>query len=445
MLLDEVADYALRDRDARLPDAVVHHAKRAVIDWFAALLPGSVIAPATLFEAAMTEDLDRGRARLARGRPATLRAAAFINGTASHTVEFDDIFKDAIYHPGCPVISAALAAAQTVGASGDRFLRAVVIGYEISTRIGVAMGREHYAFFHNTGTVGTFGAAAAVATVLGVTRAQFPHALATCATWAAALQQAFRSESMSKPLHAGHAADAGALAAMGASTGVTGALDVIEGPVGFGAAMHGKCDWAQVTADLGTRYNITQMTFKNHACCGHTFAAADAAIALRNQHGLKPEDIRRVRVGAYQATIDVTGSYKADTAFEAKFSLPYVVACALVHGSVRLNAFGPERLADAAIRLLMPKVTFERDAGIDANFPQQRQAVVAVELGDGRVVERFQPARVGDPELPFSDGEVEGKFRELAEPVIGSARVRALLERLWRLESLPGLESLHGG
>src|SRR5687767_2253697 len=167
MLLEEIADYAVREQTSKLSDEVIHHAKRAVIDWYAALLPGSQVAPAVLLEQALAEDLDRGNARLANGRKATLRAAALINGAASHSVEFDDIYRDAGYHPGSPVISAALAAAQSTGASGETFLRGVIVGYEVSTRIGEAVMPSHYRFWHTTGTVGCFGAAAAVATILG--------------------------------------------------------------------------------------------------------------------------------------------------------------------------------------------------------------------------------------------------------------------------------------
>ena len=110
MLLEKIADYAIREQTGALRPEVIHHAKRAVIDWYAALLPGSVVTPATLLEQACAEDLDRGHARLASGRRATLRAAALINGAASHSVEFDDIYRDAGYHPGSPTISAALAA-----------------------------------------------------------------------------------------------------------------------------------------------------------------------------------------------------------------------------------------------------------------------------------------------------------------------------------------------
>jgi 2-methylcitrate dehydratase PrpD len=295
-LLDTFAAFADQTRRAPLAPEVIHHAKRAVIDWYAALLPGAVVAPATLLERALAEELDRGDASLALGRPATMRAAALINGTAAHAVEFDDIFKYGIYHPGAPTISAALAAAQATRASGMSFLRAVVAGYEISTRIGAAMGRAHYKFWHNTGTIGVFGATPAVGLLLGLTPDQHRHALATVTTFSAGLQQAFRMDSMSKPLHAGRAAEAGVLAARAAKEGVIGSLDVIEGESGFGVAMGDGPDWNRATATLGHDWHICMMTFKNHGCCGHTFAAIDGALALKTQLALNPNDIKRVRV-----------------------------------------------------------------------------------------------------------------------------------------------------
>ena len=161
------ANFGAELRPQDLTPDVIHHAKRAVIDWYAAWLPGSIEPPATLLEIAMSDDLDRGSARLAQGRLSTPRTAAMINATAAHTVEVDDIYREAIYHPGAPTIAAALAIGQAQGASGLAFLTAVVAGYEISTRIGAAMGREHDRYWHNTGTVGTFGAAAAASRAPG--------------------------------------------------------------------------------------------------------------------------------------------------------------------------------------------------------------------------------------------------------------------------------------
>jgi 2-methylcitrate dehydratase PrpD len=444
MLLKQIADYAVKEQTAKLPKEVIHHAKRAVVDWYASLLPGSRVAPATLLEQALADELDHGRARLASGRRATVRAAALINGAASHAVEFDDIWRDAVYHPGSPVISAALAAAQAQGASGERFLRGVIVGYEVSTRIGDAVMPSHYKFWHTTGTVGTFGAAAAVATLLGCDREQFVHALGNAGTFAAGLQQAFRSEAMAKPLHGGHAADAGALAALAAARGVTGVADILEGEVGFGAAMSVNPDWRRATLGLGSDYHITRITFKNHGCCGHNFASLDAVLALRQQHGFTHKDIRRVRIATYKGGLDIVNNLHPEGDYQAKFSIQYTVAHALVHGSVRLNAFARERLGDPDVRALMQRIECVADAELSKAFPRQRAAKVEIELADGRKLAHFQPTRKGDPEMPLTDAELNDKFLELAGPVLGEDGARALLNRLWKLETEKNMDFEYG-
>jgi len=439
---ERCAAFAQGIRARPLAPEVLHHAKRAVIDWHAALYPGAVMAPARLLERALAEDVDRGDARLALGRRSSVRAAALINGAAAHTAEVDDIFRDGIYHPGAPTIAAALALAQAHGASGERLLRAVTVGYEISTRIGVAMGRAHYRYWHNTGTIGAFGACAAAAELLELDRMQFAHALATVATFSAGLQQAMRGDSMSKPLHGGHAADAGVTAALAAREGVVGSLDVLEGESGYGRAMgyDGAAsgpDWDEAFRSLNREFNITRMTFKNHTCCGHSFAAIDGALALKAKMGVAASDIERVRIGAYKATLEVAGIEQPKTATEARFSTKYTVATALVHGSVRFAAFEPGRLEDPATRDLMRRIELVVDPELDAAFPRQRAARVTIETRTGRREEFLQPTRIGDPDAPLSDAQLEEKYLELAGPVLGARRARALLARLWRLEREP--------
>jgi len=436
--VERCAAFAESYRARPIEPQVLHHAKRAVIDWHAALVPGSVVPPATLLERALADEIGRegdgNEARLASDKRAGVRAAALINGAAAHTVEVDDIYRDGIYHPGAPTIAAALAVAQSRGASGEAFLRAVIVGYEISTRIAAAMGRAHYRYWHNTGTIGCFGAASAAAEVLGLDSKRFAHALATVTTFAAGLQQAFRSDSMSKPMHAGRAAEAGVTAALAAAEGVTGALDIMEGEAGFGKAMGEGPDWKRAFATLGEEFHICRMTVKNHACCGHAFAAIDGALALKAQMGVSAGEIARVRVGGYRATLEVAGIAEPATAAEARFSTPYLVATALTHGSVRLAAFEPPRLEDTDTRALMRRVELALDPALDAAFPAQRAARVAIEAKDGRRGEHLQPTRKGDPDLPLSDAELEGKYLELASPVLGEDRARTLLARLWKLE-----------
>lgn len=444
-VLERFAAYASREQAGSPAEEVMHHAKRALIDWHAALLAGSLHKPSTLLREALVEELGHGHAELADGRRASPRAAALINATAAHTEEVDDIYRDAIYHPGAPTIAAALAAAQARNASGAEFLKSIVVGYEVSTRVGAAIAEAHCKFWHATGTVGSLGAAAAAAVALGLPQEQILHALANATSLAAGLQQAFRSESSTKPLHAGHAADVGVMTAFGAMHGLLGARDIVDGQIGFGRAMGGNPDWNAALADLGSVYNTTRITFKNHCCCGHAFAPLDAVLKLRADHALAPDQVAKVDVYAYQVAVNVIGSANARVPSEARFSMPYVAARALVHGSVRLDAFTPSALADAAVRSLMDRVTMHVDPDLNAAFPGRRSARVVIACKDGRVLEHFQPTRIGDPEAPLSDESLNDKFFELAAPVIGTEPARRLLDRLWTAESLSSVRGMVTG
>lgn len=434
-VIEAYAGFAAGLRTAPVTDPVMHHARRAVIDWFASALPGGVMPPATLLADALDDQVGAGRATLVpAGTPAAGQTAALINGTAAHTVEFDDIFRDGLYHPGGPTVAAALAAAELAGADGDRLLRGVIAGYEVSNRIAMAINPRHYDYWHTTATVGCFGAAVAAAVILDLEAGGIAHAMATSATMAAGLQQAFRADAMSKPLHAGRAAEAGLLSARSAARGVTGALDALEGPRGFGMAMSGPdIDWQAGLADLGEDWTITRMTFKNHAACGHVHAAVDAVIALAAEHGLTPEAVARIAVGSYGKSLEICGNPDPTTAFEAKFSLPFCVGAALVRGSVRRAAFEDAALADPAIRSVAARVDHSVDPDCDAAFPRARSARVSIVTADGRRLDRFAPTRKGDPDNPLTDAELAGKFHELVDPVLGAPAAAGLLGRLQRL------------
>jgi 2-methylcitrate dehydratase PrpD len=281
--------------------------------------------------------------------------------------------------------------------------------------------------------MGSFGAAAAAASLLRLDEVAFANALAIAATFTAGLQQAFRTEAMAKPLHAGRAAEAGVLAAQLAAGGMRSSLDVLEGESGLGQAMGHGPDWSQIGATLGSDFHITRLTFKNHIGCGHTFAAIDGALALQQQHGFGHADIERVQLGVYQPTLDIAPHVEPQNADQARFSLHYMVASALVHGSVRLSAFEPARLNDPHTRALMQRIDKALDPVVDAAFPGRRGARVAITLRDGRQLNLLQPDRKGDPELPLSDADLEGKLMELATPVIGERQARDLLSRIWQL------------
>ncbi len=443
MIAEKLAGFAVDLGVRPLPDEVVHAAKRCLIDGLAAMICGAVHPPATLMTEALSEELDHGGAQIVpSGRLAPVRTAALINGAAAHAMEVDDIFRDAVYHPGPPVISAVLAACQGQDTDGMALLRAIIAGYEVSNRVGKAMQPAHYDYWHTTGTIGTIGAAAGVAVALGLNAEQTRHALANSVTMAAALQQAFATDSMGKPIHAGHAAEAGAMAAIVAGAGVTGADGMFEGPRGFGNAMSRDVDWDAAVANLVGDYTITRMTQKNHTCCGHTFAAIDSMIALANQHGLNPDNVASIHIGTYAKGVEICGNKDPKTVYEAKFSLPYAVAVGLVLGRARFAAFSEQRLHDPVIRSVMDRITFETDPDAEAVFPNFRSATVNVTTTDGQQWQHHSPTRKGDPDNPLSDRELEDKYRELVTPVIGDNGAAALLSACWQMEIQPRVRKL---
>jgi 2-methylcitrate dehydratase PrpD len=406
-----------------------HAARRALLDWQAALIAGSDSAVAEKLIASYATDLGHGPCSVAGSSSAAgLRVAAYLNGTISHIAEFDDIYRNGAYHPAAPTISAVFSLAQARGLSLSNLLRAITLGYEVSTRIAEVIQPSHYQFYHTTGTVGVFGAAAACAALLQLDEKSCAHALATAATFASGLQQAFRSDAMTKPMHAGHAAEVGLHAALTAAQGMTGALDILEGVAGFGAAMSSQPRWDELFFEIGKTSRITQMTFKNHGCCGHTFAAIDGAMYLIKQHAIDYQKIRRVRVGAYQATLDVCAYRHPTSAFEAKFSLSHTVACGILYGAVREKSVQVERLDQELIRSLEDRIELVLDPQATALFPKVRSAKIAIELLDGQVFEHHQLTRHGDPDDPLTDDELLSKFLELSAVRIGPDRSNQLAE-----------------
>ncbi len=443
MIAGKLAAYAVDIGERSLPDRVVHAAKRCFVDGMAAMVCGAVNPPATLMIQALEEELDHGGAQIIpSGRSAPVRTAALINGAAAHAMEVDDIFRDAVYHPGPPVISAVLAACQGRKNTGEILIRSLIAGYEVSNRVGKAMQPAHYDYWHTTGTIGTIGAAAGCSVAFRLNLFQAKHALANSVTMAAALQQAFATDSMGKPIHAGHAAEAGAMAALLAEQGVTGADGMFEGPRGFGRAMSRDVDWDEVTSNLTDDYTITRMTQKNHTCCGHVFAAIDSIVALASEHKLSASDIVSIQVGTYAKGVEICGNRDPKTVYEAKFSLPYAVAVGLIFGRVRFNVFNHETLFDPTVRKVMSLIDFEIDLDAEEKFPNYRSATVSVITADGRQLQHHSPTRKGDPDNPLTDAELEDKFYELVEPVTGSVVATALLDECWNLERFDNVSLL---
>jgi len=426
--------------EATPPLAARQAAALCLLDWAGAAIAGADEMPATALRRVLPGG---GTARLwPDGAAVEPRTAALINGTASHIVEVDDIFRPGLYHPGVVTIPAALALGEAAGVSGARLIDAIIAGYEVGNRIAMAVNPAHYRFWHTTGTVGHFGAAAAGAVALGLDARQTAHALATAATFAAGLRHAFSADAMSKPLHAGRAAEAGVLAALAAREGVTGVADMLDGARGLGAAMADGPDWDPATADLGQRWTVTEITPKAHACCGHNFAALDALAALRAEADLTAAT--RIEVASYQAARDICCNPDPQSPAEARFSLPWCAAAMARRGAVMPEAVSAEALACPETRALAGRISVTVSEAAEAAFPGARSATVTVHLADGRTLTHHRPTRKGDPDDPLSEAEVAAKFRALAAPVIGPERAADLEARLRAIDCAGTLSGLLG-
>jgi|EndMetStandDraft_9_1072997.scaffolds.fasta_scaffold00231_12 2-methylcitrate dehydratase PrpD len=409
------AGYALL-REETLPDVAVRAAEQAILDWLGCLLIGAEAPPALAIAAAHSAEIGSGVATCFVGPSRCYPGlAALISGTASHTLELDDIYSPGLYHPSVCVMSAALAASQLAGVKGDTFLRSVIAGYEISNRIGAGLNPDHYKYWHTTGTVGTLGATIAAATALSLSEAQVGHAIAHATSMAAGLQQAFRSDGMTKPLHAGRAAEAGLLAARIAKAGLIGSSDMISGPVGLAQAMsHGR-DISNRFDDLLQDWTVTRSMFKRFSACGHTFAPVDLAIELKQEADIDPAEIQRVDVATYATALKVAGISQPKSPFEAKFSIPFGMAATLLgHDLTDPTSF--EKLhADRSIAALIPAVHVSEDAETTAAFPALRGARVSITMKNGKVHAGYAPTRKGEPANPLLPGDLERKFRRLVE------------------------------
>jgi 2-methylcitrate dehydratase PrpD len=437
--LTALADAASRWATCPLPGDVDWDARRAILDWFASMLPGTVSAPATNLSALLASARGAGNAvNYVDGQRCAARHAALMNGTASHTAEFDDIYRDGGYHPGCTTIAAALAVAQDRDVSYEAFRRSVIGGYEAGCRIALALQPSHYRNWHITATVGTIGAAVSTAMLLRCDPDRIAHAIAIATSFAGGHQENLQGGGLVKPLHCGHAAEAGVLAGYAAAAGVNGSLDSLHAPHGYAAATSESTgNWDAALSGLGEWTPISRMTFKFYGCCGHIFPALDGIRAIWAKEVLDVESVASVEVSGYSATRLLCDRMKIDDARDARFSLQYCVSDLLHGGAVRLSSFSPDALARPSVRNFMNRVTVREDAELSAAYPVNRMARIKLALRDGRVLEHTQKTRKGDPESPLTDEELFDKFDELAATVLDDVSCGRLKDMVMAGKDLP--------
>lgn len=331
-------------------------------------------------------------------------------GALGNILEMDDVDKRALLHPGPVVVPAALAAAERAGASASRLLGAVVRGYEAMIRVGRAVGPDHYRYWHNTGTCGPFGAAAAAADIDHLDTEQCAAALGLAGTQASGLWQVRHEPgSHAKQLHTARAADSGLLAVSLVRAGFGGLMSIFEGPQGFFAATCGDAD-PEAVLDFAedAPWAIHDVSFKPWSACRHAHAAIDAALVLR-AGGVRPEAVARGRIAVFRDAVVFCDKPAPADSLSARFSLQHAVAVALIGGAPAIGDFEGEGLARQDVCSLRRRLAVAEDAAISARYPARFGARLEVELSDGsrRTVEVADA--LGDPENPMSDEELLAK------------------------------------
>ena len=396
--------------------------------------------------------------------------AALINGAASHVVEMDDLHNASIYHPATCVFPALLAAAETAAATPSRFLASAVAGYEVSIRVGEALGPEHYVYFHTTGTAGAIGAAVAVGHLLGLDEQRLLWAMGSAATQAAGLWQFLAEGSMSKPLHTAKAAYNGALAAYLAEQGFTGPEHSLCGDRGLLAAttpagalaggtayddalkheqltrlLTGITDGADASTHVFAEFKTPGVSIKYHASCRHTHSSVDALLALLREHALAADDLQGIRAHVYTGAYELLKDVVPSTPWAAKFNVPFCLAQAALLGRLSLDAFTEEALTDPRVVQLMNRVSLSVDPSLDEAYPRFWPALVEVETTDGKRYACRVDTPKGDPENPVTDAELDAKFLLLASGTLSGDDPGRLLARLRTLESLTDMTQLFAG
>ena len=417
-------------------DAVEHEAHRTFYNWLGCAIGAAhhEAADAALAAVAMLEPAAQSSV-LGRTERIDMASAALVNGITSHTFDFDDTHLKTIIHPAGPVASAVLALAEHQGAAGRDVIDALVLGIDVSCRIGNAMYPDHYdRGWHITGSTGMLGAAAGCARLLKLDERQSAMALGIAASQPVGLREQFGT--MTKPFHPGGAARAGLMSALLAKHGFTASPRALEAPRGFVQVVSDKRAWSEVTDELGQRFEISFNTYKPFACGIVIHPTIDACAQLKEQ-GVTPDQVQAIELRVHSLVLELTGKKEPRDGLQGKFSVYHGAAAGLLYGRAGEEEFSDAVVNDPLLVALRNKVR----ASVDDSIAEAAVDAIAV-LVDGRRVHVRVDHAIGSLERPLSDARLEAKFNALVVPQLGQARAAEITAACWHLASLENVREL---
>lgn len=426
-----LAEYVVKAKYEDLPQAVRKEGIRTLVNTVGVAVGGSHHPTVDIALSALAPFFGPAQASvLGRSERLDILNAALINGISSHVLDFDDTHLGTIIHAGGPVMAAILALSEFSPTRGTDFLNALVLGIEVACRVGAAVYPDHYdQGWHITGSAGVFGAAAASGKLIGLSERQMAWALGLAASQPVGLRESFGS--MNKSFNPGRAAQNGLTSALLAAKNYTSSDQMIEARRGWANTLSTKQDYSQITDGLGHRYEAALNTYKPFACGIVVHPAIEAAIQLRNEYKISPDQIQEIQLRANPLVLELAGNKTPQLGLQGKFSIYHALAVAMVEGGGGEKQFSDRAVGDPVVLQVRGRVSPVADPSI-----QPEQADLAILLKDGRKLHKFIKQVVGSVEVPMSDSALEAKVIDLAEGILPEAQTRALLENCWRVESI---------
>jgi 2-methylcitrate dehydratase PrpD len=425
-----LARWIVESRWQDVPESARYEARRSVFNWIGCCLGGARHETTDRAIAALAEFSGRPEATVL-GRPERLDIlhGALLNGITSHVLDYDDTHLATIIHPAGPVASAILALGERLGTSGRDFMHAFILGVETECRIGLAVYPSHYERgFHITGTAGVFGAAAAAGKLLGLNEQQMIWALGIAGTQSAGLKEMFGT--MCKALHPGSAGQNGLKAALLAAQDYTSSNGVLEAREGFMFTYSDEQDFSQVTDELGQRWEVEKNSYKPFSCGIVTHPIIDGCIQLRNEHGLTAEQIEKVSLRVNPLVLKLTGKKTPRTGLEAKFSIFYISAAAIIKGVAGPNQFTDQAVREPDVVMLRDRVEATADESVS-----EEEAFVSITLKDGTVLDKHIEHAIGSVQRPLTKEQLELKFADQAQTALPAPQVQDVMARCWDMEN----------
>ncbi|WP_114088687.1 MmgE/PrpD family protein [Thalassospira profundimaris] len=383
---------------------------------------------------------------LGRDTKLDVLCAALVNGAASHALDFDDVNIAMGGHPSAPVLPALFAIAESQPVSGMDFMLAFIVGFETETRMARAVNFHHYDLgWHPTATLGVFGAAAASAKLLGLDVHQTALALSLSASLASGVKANFGT--MTKPYHVGHAARHGLMAAKMAQNGFTASLDVLEARQGFLNVYNGKGNYQAelITQDWAAPLDIVEpgIGIKLYPCCDSTHATVDALFSLQNEHGFKVDDVESIDTRIHPLRLTHVNRPQLRNSLDAKFSVQYCAARALLDGGLTFGSFDAAAYNDPVALSLMARVNAAPHADLSLTRPGNYLTEVEVKLRDGRKLNKRMDRPFGrHADEPAPAELIRAKYDDCAGRVLSAGAAVRLHDAIMALETLTDLSCL---